>query len=436
MKFSSTKGTGSVSLDTALVRGIAADGGLYLPECLPVIGGDGFLDAPDINCVARVVLQPFFTNSVLESDLDDIIAETFHFPLPVRKLQSSAAELRLLELYHGPTAAFKDIGAAFLAACLGRLEGDIENPLTILVATSGDTGGAVAAAFNARPGMRVAVLFPDGRVSDRQAQQLTCWGDNVLSLAVNGSFDDCQSLVKGALADPTLARHYRFSSANSINIGRLLPQSIYYADASLRHYRQTGIKPGFIVPTGNLGNALACMIAREMGLPIGEIVLATNENRIIADFLGGAAWRPRDSIQTLASAMDVGNPSNMERLRALFGDSSEIGRRVTAESVSDEEIRNEIRMIKAEFDFVVCPHTATATAVFRRMDVKRRTAGNWIAVATAHPAKFEQIVEPITGETVPVPPGLGKILSLPRRFIKIEPQAEALREALRNRFGS
>ena len=168
--------------------------------------------------------------------------------------------------------------------------------------------------------MRVVVLFPAGRVSDRQARQLTCWGDNVLSLCVDGAFDDCQALVKAALADAVLGKRYRFSSANSINIGRLLPQSIYYAQASLEHFRHTGSKPGFIVPTGNLGNALACLMAREMGLPVGPVILATNANRTIVDYFDTLKWLPRASVQTLASAMDVGDPSNMERLRGLMGD--------------------------------------------------------------------------------------------------------------------
>jgi threonine synthase len=226
--------------------------------------------------------------------------------------------------------------------------------------------------------MRVVVLYPDGRVSDRQAHQLTCWGDNILSLAVQGSFDDCQAMAKSAMADATLAARYRFSSANSINIGRLLPQSIYYADASLRHFRETGRQPGFVVPTGNLGNALACCMARQFGLPIGEIVLATNANRIISDFLAGAEWLPRASIETHASAMDVGNPSNMERLRYLFGDADGLDGVVSALSV--------------EFGIATCPHTATATHTWREMSDEQQTANDWILVATAHPAKFEMIV--------------------------------------------
>ncbi len=372
MKFRSTRGDNTVTLDQALIQGIADDGGLYLPDELPAFTVDEFSGAQSIADVAKILLLPFFEDSALLPALDQIIAETFSFPLPVKALPVAEGSVGLLELYHGPTAAFKDVGAGFLAACMRRLVGDVGNPLTILVATSGDTGGAVAAAFNDRPGIRVVVLYPDGRVTDRQAQQLTCWSDNVLSLAVQGSFDECQAMAKAAMADATLAGEYRFSSANSINIGRLLPQSIYYADASLRHFRETGRKPSFVVPTGNLGNALACCLARQFGLPTGDIVLATNANRIISDFLAGADWLPRDSIRTHASAMDVGNPSNMERLRYLFGEADQLIALVSATSVSDDEIEDEILRNFREFGLATCPHTATATHTWRQMDDEQK----------------------------------------------------------------
>ena len=349
-------------------------------------------------------------------------------------LPSATGRAGLLELYHGPTAAFKDVGAGFLAACLTRLEGDKSAPLTILVATSGDTGGAVAAAFNERPGMRVVVLFPDGRVSARQAHQLTCWGDNVLSLSVNGAFDDCQALVKSALADEELSTRYRFSSANSINIGRLLPQSTYYADASLRHFRETGNKPGFIVPTGNLGNALACIMAREMGLPIGPIILATNANRTISDYFETLEWIPRASVQTLASAMDVGDPSNMERLRNIVGDADVLRDCLGVLCVDDKQIEAEIRRDFREFGFATCPHTATATHAWRELAPDLRHEHDWILVATAHPAKFETIVEPLIGEAVPLPQELADILSRPSRAVSISPHLEALADAMDEYF--
>ena len=430
MKYFSTRGVGPVSLDDALRLGIASDGGLFLPEALPRFEVSDFDGAQTIPAVAHVLLQPFFAGSALAGDLDSILAETFSFPIPATPLPAAGRDVSLLELYHGPTVAFKDVGAGFLAACLSRLEGDVENPLTILVATSGDTGGAVAAAFDQRPGMRVVVLFPDGRVSERQAHQLCCWSDNVISLKVQGAFDDCQALVKGAMADPELSRRHRFSSANSINIGRLLPQSTYYADASIRHFRRTGHKPGFIIPTGNLGNAFACIMAREMGLPIGPVILATNANRTIADYFETLEWLPRASLQTLASAMDVGDPSNMERLRHLVGDADVLRDQLGVLSVSDEQFEASIRQDFRDFGIATCPHTATASHTRRQLDWELAERHDWILVATAHPAKFETIVEPLIGTAVPVPPELEALLSRPARSISVEPTLASLATVL------
>lgn len=433
MKYRSTRGNDTVGFDAALLKGIADDGGLYLPVELPEFGMDAFAGKASVHEIARIMLEPFLEESELASRLDEIIAETFSFPIPVTRLPIDGGYAGLLELFHGPTAAFKDVGARFLAACLGRLESDADDPLTILVATSGDTGGAVAAAFNERPGMRVVVLFPQGRVSERQAHQLTCWGGNVLSLAVQGSFDDCQAMARAAMADPKL-KHYRFSSANSINIGRLLPQCIYYADAAIRHFRDTGHEPGFVVPTGNLGNALACCLARRFGLPVGDVVLATNANRLIPDYLAGEEWAPRDSVQTLASAMDVGNPSNMERMRDLFGESDRLKDLVTAVAVSDAEIETEIRRNFREFGIAICPHTATASFAWRKLSEAERSATDWIIVATAHAAKFETIVEPLIGTEIPLPGEMRRVLARERRFVEIEPDLESMAVAMEHRF--
>ncbi len=430
MRYFSTRGAGPVTLDDALRLGIASDGGLFLPERLPTFAVSDFDGAETIPQVAHVLLSPFFSGSSLVDDLDAILDETFGFPIPATPLPIEGHDVSLLELYHGPTVAFKDVGAGFLAACLSRLEGDVNDPLTILVATSGDTGGAVAAAFDERPGMRVVVLFPDGRVSERQAHQLSCWSDNVVSLKVQGSFDDCQALVKGAMADEDLSSVHRFSSANSINIGRLLPQSTYYADASIRHYRHTGNKPAFIIPTGNLGNAFACIMAREMGLPIGPVILATNANRTIADYFETLQWLPRASLQTLASAMDVGDPSNMERLRHLVGEADVLREQLGVLAVDDDKIRETLRKDFAEFGFATCPHTATASYTFRELDDATRDAHDWILVATAHPAKFETIVEPLIGEDVPVPEELAVLLERPAKAISIEPTLAALAKVL------
>jgi threonine synthase len=432
MKFTSTRGGESATLDQALLSGIAADGGLFIPESLPHFTVADFEGASSVVDIARVLLMPFFEHSKLASDLEAILSETFSFAIPLVRLPVATGQAHLLELFHGPTAAFKDIGAGFLAACLSRLWKTADSPLTILVATSGDTGGAVAAAFNERTGTRVVVLFPKDRVSDRQALQLTCWGDNVLSLAVKGTFDDCQALVKQAMADASLHNRYRFSSANSINIGRLMPQCTYYAHASLERYRITGCKASFIVPTGNLGNALALMLARQMGLPIGDVVLATNANKVIADYLRDGVWLPKPSLQTLASAMDVGNPSNMERLRALFGDAEALRKLMRAFAVSDEQIKHEIRENFSEYGFATCPHTATASFVYRRLDDEERRTKDWIIVSTAHPAKFEKTVEPLIGEPVPLPDALQDILKRPSRCHSIEPDLDAFSRMLRS----
>lgn len=426
MKYRSTRNAASVSLDKALLMGIAPDGGLFVPETLPKFSSNDFSANDSLLEMAHHYLQPYFAGSSLAGDLEGILEDTFTFPLPLTPLPVAEGNAGLLELFHGPTAAFKDIGAGFLAACISRLDAGATSPLTILVATSGDTGGAVAAAFDGRAGVRVVVLYPDGRVSKRQAQQLSCWSNNVMSLAVQGSFDDCQALVKAAMADTELNRRHRFTSANSINIGRLLPQSIYYANASLQHFRATGNKPGFIVPTGNLGNAFACILARQAGLPIGDIILATNANTLIGDYLQGEKWQPRPSIQTLASAMDVGNPSNMERLRNMLGEADVLQQLVGVYAASDADIEGQISAIHRDYGLVICPHTATATHAYQQLSAAERTQQDWILVATAHPAKFESIVEPLIGETIPLPPGLSNIMSKPSHFTRIEANMPAL----------
>ena len=343
-------------------------------------------------------------------------------------------DLAVLELFHGPTVAFKDVGARFLAAAIERalpnLAPEDSRPLTILVATSGDTGGAVAAAFHRRRGIRVGVLFPKGQVSPRQQHQLTCWTDNVRSFEVDGSFDECQAMVKAAFTDPELSARHRLSAANSINVGRLLPQVVYHAAASLWHHRAQGTHASFIVPAGNLGNALGCIWARAMGMPIGAIVLATNANRTIPDFLATGNWEPRPSVQTLASAMDVGDPSNMERLRHLIPDFGELRRAVEAYPVADEAIRQQIAKDYKRWGRIWCPHTATAFWAYNQLPRARRTGEPWIIDATAHPAKFDTIVEEAIGTSVPVPPALAALLELPVHCEALPPRASSLARAL------
>jgi threonine synthase len=379
--------------------------------------------------LAEGLIAPFAAGDVMADRLGEITRDAFNFSAPVVDVQGAPGPLSVLELFHGPTAAFKDFGARFLAATLERIPRADPRRLTILVATSGDTGGAVAAAFFDRPWVDVVVLYPRGLVSPRQEKQLACWGRNVRTLSVAGTFDECQRMVKEAFVDAALAKSLLLSSANSINVGRLLPQMVYYAKASLELTRRDGRAPNFIIPTGNLGNALACIWAREAGLPIGEIVLASNANLTVPDFLQSGEWRPRPSIATLASAMDVGNPSNMERLRWLFPSVEQLRGKVRAVPVSDDEIRATIRRDHQELGQTWCPHTATAAHVYAGLPAGRRDE-RWVLVATAHPAKFNDIVEPLIGKVVPVPPALAALLELPSVQTQVEPSLEALRAVL------
>ena len=389
----STRGGPAISLSDAIAQGLAPDGGLYIPVETP----GASLKAGSLAQIARQLVAPYFTNENIE--LDTVCGAAFTFEAPVRAL---GANNYSLELFHGPTAAFKDFGARFLAECLARLTTE---PTTILVATSGDTGAAVAAAFHRRPGFRVVILYPDGRVAARQAHQLGAFGDNVHTFRVAGTFDDCQRMVKAAFANDALKSKLKLGSANSISLGRLLPQMTYYAKAALE------IGPiNVVVPTGNLGNALACLMAKRMGVAIGEIVLATNANHVLPDFLKTGRYSPKPSVATLANAMDVGDPSNVERLRYWYPDESAMP--FTADWVDDETIRATIRRTWADSNLAVCPHTACGLEVLRRLRAKG-ASGRWVVAATAHPAKFDSVVEPLIGQKVEVPAALGELLARP-----------------------
>ncbi len=431
MTYVSTRSTApALSLSGALMRGLAPDGGLYVPSRLPTVDPDSFAGVAGLPALARRALRGFFEGDALEPMLGEIADAALDLQAPTTPVPASADPLYVLELFHGPTAAFKDFGARFLAESLQRLRAPSEAPLTILVATSGDTGGAVAAAFHRRPWVRIVILYPKGLVSPRQEQQLTCWDDNVASLRVDGSFDDCQRLVKEAFLDPALARKHRFSSANSINIGRLLPQMVYYVGSSLEIKRRTGEHANYVIPAGNLGNAFAAVWARAIGLPIGRILLAHNANRAVPDYLRSGAWEPRPSIPTLASAMDVGNPSNMERLRALFPTWEGLRGQLDADSIDDAAIQTRIREDYRKFGREWCPHTATAAEAYSRLPAAERADKPWVLVATAHPAKFNEIVEPLLGKPVDVPESLARLLGLPQRLTDVAPELPAVAAAI------
>jgi len=430
MRFISTRSNApAVSLSQAIAAGLAPDGGLYVPQTLPAARA---LTASDsLAQTAADLLQPFFAGDQLEGELASICQYAFNFPAPLQAL--ATANDYVLELFHGPTAAFKDFGARFLAACLARLRNEQQLPLTIVVATSGDTGAAVAAAFHNQPHLKVVVLYPDGRVSPRQAHQLGCLGGNVRTLRVAGSFDDCQAMVKQALNDNDLQQTVPLSSANSISLGRLLPQMAYYAHVALNHHALHGGPLNFIIPTGNLGNAMAAIMARALGVPLGAIKLATNANRVLPDYFTGNAYQPQPSVATLANAMDVGAPSNFERLHGFYqGNDEALRQTFSAYSVDDATISATIVHNYHQHGQLFCPHTATAAYILQQQRSSGQIAADehWAIAATAHPAKFESIVEPLIGSTIPVPPALAQLLERPAYAEACPADYSALRERL------
>ena len=428
MRYRSTRAAAEqpgIELGAALAAGLADDGGLYVPAELPNIAAiDPSLRLP---AVAEHWLRPFFADSTLASALPQLCAQALDLPLPRVNIGDQGDQV--LELFHGPTAAFKDFGARFLAACLAALRAPDEPTRTILVATSGDTGAAVAGAFHRLPGFRVLILYPDGRVSARQAHQLGAFGDNVHCYRVDGSFDDCQRMVKQAFRDEALRERCSITSANSISLGRLLPQATYYAHACAAHSAETGADCNLIIPTGNLGNALAAMLVRACGGPIDRIVLASNANRVLPDLFAQQRYQGRPSVATLANAMDVGDPSNYERLAWLYPGDSLFSAGIEAEAVDDQQIRQRIVRCYQDFGYVACPHTACALELLARKR-ERGDGHRWLIAATAHPAKFETVVEPLLEHGVPPPPALAALLAKPSHADPLPADYAALRAQL------
>lgn len=428
MRYASTRGgVPSATLAAALAAGLAPDGGLFVPERVPSLDFAALDASAPLPAFAASMLAPYFDGGdpadPLRDALPGIAREALDFDTPLVALD---ARTHALELFHGPTAAFKDYGARFLARCLARLPSARER--TVLVATSGDTGGAVAAAFANLPGFRVVVLHPDGRVSARQAHQLGAFGPTVVSYRVAGSFDDCQRLAKRAFADAALRAAVPLLSANSISLGRLLPQATYFAHAAARHLAAHGEPLSFAIPSGNLGHATACLLARAMGAPIDRIALATNANRVVEDWLESGELRPRPSVATLANAMDVGDPSNAERVRWLFPEAAARAAAFIADSVDDATISRRIAASAAS-GYVPCPHTACALELVARRRARGDTRA-WAVAATAHPAKFETVVEPLVGRTIAPPPALAEVLARPSTSVPLAADYAALRAAL------
>lgn len=432
-----TAPTRTWSFREALFLGQAPDGGLFVPESLEPLPPSKLRAMKEMSfgerafVVASHLLADELADEVLTADmLHQVVHEAVSFPAPLRPLESG---VHVLELFHGPTCAFKDVGARFMARAMSALRPDDAGPVTVLAATSGDTGGAVAHAFYGLPGVRVVVLYPRGRVSSRQEAQFSTLGGNVTALGVQGAFDDCQRLVREAFADRALCAAHGLTSANSINIGRLLPQIFYYVHAWAeveRRMSMAGRDLVVSVPSGNFGNLTAGLMTRALGIPIARFVAATNANSVVPDYLSSGSYRPRASVATLSNAMDVGDPSNFRRIRHLFGGDLHALRKVVAGSAwTDRETRECIRELWRRRSVVVDPHTAVGLLGLRR-ELSDRPDGVGVVLGTAHPAKFAEVVEPLTGRPVPVPPELAQAMKRPRQSIEVEPRLAALREAL------
>lgn len=394
----------AVTFRQALGQGLAPDGGLYIPEDLPrVTLAD--LDAwrqlawPDVAVqLAQRCLRDEFEPEVIER----LTREAFSFPVPTVPLED---RLCVLELFHGPTLAFKDVGARFLARVFSHVLAEQHEHATILVATSGDTGSAVASGFHGVDRVRVVLLYPRGRISRFQEAQMATLGDNVRALSVPGAFDDCQRLVKTAFLDPGL-RRLHLSSANSINIGRLLPQSFYYVASYLAATATAGEPVVFSVPSGNLGNLTAGVLAQRMGVPVTRFVAATNANDVLPEYLRTGTYRPRPAVRTRSNAMDVGDPSNFARLADLHGGSVAAMREgIVGMAVDEAETIETIRLLHRRTGYVIDPHGAVGYAAALRYAASDAGSEPLVVLATAHPAKFADTITEALGLAPPLPPG-------------------------------
>jgi threonine synthase len=411
-----------------VLHGLAPDGGLYMPERLPTMDADVLarLSGTGLTEVALALSRHLFGDELDEPTLSGIVESALDFPIPLVELGDGAL---VLELFHGPTLAFKDIGARFMARLVQHFTRNEDRPLTILAATSGDTGSAVAQAFLGMDNVRTVVLFPDGKVSPLQERQFTTLGGNVHALAVHGVFDDCQRLVKDAFANDELSRRMRLTSANSINVGRLFPQIFYYVHA-WAHLPADAAGPLFATPSGNFGNLAAGLLAHRLGMPARRFVAATNANDVVPEYLATGTYAPRPSIQTVSNAMDVGAPSNFTRIEALYGgDVDALRQDVVGSAHTDAETRSRIAHVYRRHGYVMDPHTAVGHLGLEEGRALHPDVTP-ILLATAHPAKFREVVEPEIGASVALPPRLAACLERERRVTEMPARSEALTEVL------
>jgi threonine synthase len=435
MRFVTTrKSASAVLLRTALIDGLAPDGGLYVPETIERMPLHEIARLPDrtFTEVAYRALRPYTRDELDATTFEAVVAEALNFPVPLVEIEP---RIYALELFHGPTLAFKDVGARTMARLMAALDtGD--QPLTVLAATSGDTGSAVAHAFHGVPHTRVVVLYPDGRVSPTQEAQLTMFNrepGNVRAYAVAGSFDDCHRLTREAFGAVELRRRVRLTSANSVNIGRLLPQMVYYFHAVAQAARlewgrldpQSAAQITVCTPSGNFGNLTAGLMAKRAGLPVARFVAATNVNDVVPEYLDTGQFAPRPSKATIANAMDVGNPSNFERMLWLYhNDVAAMRHDIVGSRYTDDEVRATIKQVYDRCGYLLDPHSAIAYQGLRTVGTRPREIG--IFLATAHPAKFSEVVDPVIGRSVEMPGELAAALAGPRHVLRLDPSLEAV----------
>lgn len=428
MKFCSTNNTGiSVGLKEAVLKGLADDNGLYMPVNMPRLSEDTLKRLPELTFreIAFAMAQPFMTEDMPDDELRRIVNEAMNFEVPLVKIDD---HISVLELFHGPTLAFKDFGARFMARVLGYFTKDLKQEIHVLVATSGDTGSAVANGFLDVPGIKVHVLFPKGLVTKIQEKQFTTLGKNITALEVAGKFDDCQRLVKLAFLDQELKNGLILTSANSINLGRLIPQSFYYAYACAQASK-VDKNITFSVPSGNFGNLTAGLFAKAMGIPISHFIAATNVNDIFPKYLETSVFEPKDSVATLANAMDVGNPSNFVRIVHMYNQShSAISKDITGYRYTDNEVKNAVKETYESTGYLLDPHGAIGYLALK--DYLKTHSGQGVFLETAHPAKFMDTVEPIIGKKMNIPARLQKFIEGHSETTPLSNRFEDLKEYL------
>jgi threonine synthase len=417
-----------VDFKTAVFQGLPPDNGLYMPEKIPTLSASFLYELPQLSFqeIAFTIAHTFLKDEVPENDLKNIVQKAVNFPTPTISLDERT---KVLELFHGPSLAFKDIGARFMAQMISYLNRQYDKEITVLVATSGDTGGAVAAGFHNIPGIRVVVLYPSGKITPLQERQITTAGGNITAVEISGAFDECQEMAKQAFLDLDLQQSLRLSSANSINIARLIPQTFYYFESWKQVWRENN-KMVFVVPSGNFGNLTAGLIAREMGLPVYHFVAATNANDVVPEYLRTGEFRPKPSRRTLSNAMDVGNPSNFKRILDMYGSTwNIIKHQFDAYRFSDAETRAAMRETYARYRYLFEPHGAVGYLAWRTYQ-KAHPDTLGVILETAHPAKFQEEVETILGVQIPLPIELTALLDKEKQSVKMTADFQVLKKWL------